>query len=62
MAFEMEIVWTSQARKDYYKILDYLQENWGLNEVKNFIDKTEEVLNVIKKFKFPTSVSLENKG
>ena|SRR5690554_481115 len=49
MAFEMEIAWSNQARKDYYKVLDYLHENWGLNEVKNFVDKTEEVLGVIKK-------------
>jgi plasmid stabilization system protein ParE len=48
MAFEMEIVWSNQAQKDYYKILDYLHENWGLNEVRSFVDKTEEVLGVIK--------------
>lgn len=45
----MRIVWSNQARKDFYKVLDYLRENWGLNEVKSFVDKTEEVLGVIKK-------------
>lgn len=48
MAFEMEIVWSNQAQKDYYKVLAYLHENWGLNEVRSFVDKTEEVLGVIK--------------
>jgi len=50
MAFEMEIFWSNQARKDYYKVLDYLHENWGVNEVKSFVDKTEEVPGVIKKY------------
>jgi len=49
MAFEMEVVWSNQARKDYYKVLDYLNENWGLTEVKCFADKTEEVVELIKK-------------
>ncbi len=49
MVFEIEIVWSNQARKDYYKLLDYLQENWGLNGVNSFVDKTEEVLGVIKR-------------
>nr|WP_321452847.1 type II toxin-antitoxin system RelE/ParE family toxin [uncultured Carboxylicivirga sp.] len=45
----MKITWSAQAKLDYYKVLDYLNENWSINEVKSFIDKTEEVLNVIKK-------------
>ena len=43
MVFEMEIAWSNQAQKDYFKVLDYLNENWGLNEVESFVDKTEEV-------------------
>ena len=45
----MKITWSAQAKKDYYKVLDYLHENWGINEVKSFIDKTEQVLKAIKK-------------
>ncbi len=44
----MKITWSAQAKRDYYKILDYLHENWGINEVKSYIDKTEEVLKVIR--------------
>jgi len=49
MAFEMEVIWSTQARKDYFKVLDYLNNNWGLTEVKCFVDKTEEVIELIKK-------------
>jgi len=45
----MEVIWSNQARKDYYKVLNYLNENWGLTEVKCFVDKTEEVIKLIKK-------------
>lgn len=45
----MKIIWSNQAQKDYYKVLAYLYENWGLNEVKSFVDKTEDVIRVIKK-------------
>jgi len=48
MACEMKIIWSNQARKDYYKILSYLFEHWGLHEVKSFIDKTEDVIELIK--------------
>jgi plasmid stabilization system protein ParE len=45
----MKVSWSAQAKKDYYKVLDYLHENWSANEVKNFIDKAEEVIKVIQK-------------
>lgn len=50
MIFEMKIVWSNQARKDYFTVLDYLYENWGINEVKTFVKKTEDILKVIKKY------------
>ncbi len=27
--FDMEIIWSNQARKDYFTVLDYLNKNWG---------------------------------
>lgn len=45
----MKLIWSNQAQKDYYKVLTYLYENWGLNEVRSFVNKTEEVLGVIRK-------------
>lgn len=44
----MKIIWSNQAKNDYDKVLTYLHENWGINEVKNFIDKTEKVVSLIK--------------
>ena len=44
----MTILWTNQARNDYYRILDFLQVRWGFAHVVNFIEQTEKVLNLIR--------------
>src|SRR5690554_3921042 len=49
MGFEMKIVWSKQAKIDYYKILDYLLEKWGIGVLASFIAKTDEMLEAIKK-------------
>jgi plasmid stabilization system protein ParE len=41
------IVWSPTARLTYYKILEYLVENWTFNELEVFIDRTEEVISHI---------------
>jgi len=41
------VTWSPTARLTYYQILEYLLENWTLNELEAFIDRTEEVLNHI---------------
>jgi len=45
----MKIVWSKQAKIDYYKILDYLLEKWGIGVLASFIAKTDEMLEAIKK-------------
>jgi plasmid stabilization system protein ParE len=40
----MDINWTPKAKTDFNKILEYLHENWGIKEVRNFIKQTESVL------------------
>jgi plasmid stabilization system protein ParE len=44
----MKISWSPQAKKEYEKILMYLNEFWSLKEIENFIIKTETVLNGIQ--------------
>lgn len=44
----MKIRWSQQAKEEYGKILEYLDENWTKKEIENFIGKTESVLNVIR--------------
>jgi plasmid stabilization system protein ParE len=38
------IIWSPTARLTYYQILDYLNEEWTLREIENFIDRTEQAL------------------
>jgi plasmid stabilization system protein ParE len=40
----MKIIWTPRAITDFNKVLEYLYVSWGLKEVENFIDKTDDVL------------------
>lgn len=41
------VIWSPTARLTYYKILEYLDENWTMRELQSFIDRTEEVINHI---------------
>ena len=43
----MKISWTPTARRTYFKVLDYLAENWTKREVVNFINEVENLLNQI---------------
>jgi plasmid stabilization system protein ParE len=43
------VVWSPRARMTYYKILDYLDQEWTFREIENFIDRTEEALSHISR-------------
>jgi len=45
MAFE--IIWTRQAEKDYDKIINYIAENWGDKEIRDFIGETERFFEIL---------------
>jgi plasmid stabilization system protein ParE len=40
----MKISWTPTAKKTYFKVLDYLAENWTKREVTNFMNEVESLL------------------
>jgi len=42
-----QVIWSPKSRITYYGILEYLTENWTLNELEAFIDRTEEVISHI---------------
>jgi plasmid stabilization system protein ParE len=44
----MKIIWTSRALKTYFKVVDYLKEEWGDNLIKDFACKVENVIAQIK--------------
>ena len=43
----MKISWTPTAKKTYFKVLDYLAENWTKREVTNFMNEVESLLTQI---------------
>ena len=45
----MEIVWSAKAKITFYNVLDYLEKNWTKKEILQFYQKTQLVLNVIKR-------------
>ena len=45
----MEIIWSSKARITYFGVLDYLEQNWSKKEIIQFSNKTEAIIQVIKK-------------
>ena len=40
----MKIIWTLRALKTYFKVSDYLQEEWGETVVRNFALEVEKVI------------------
>lgn len=47
MSYSIE--WSDEAETTYIKILLYLEEKWTIQEVRNFMTRTGEVLNFIDK-------------
>ena len=45
----MEIVWSIQAKKDYWQNIDYLEAEWTFQDVENFIDKVDYTITILEK-------------
>lgn len=45
----MEIIWSAKAKITFYNVLDYLEKNWTKKEILQFYQKTELVLNAVKR-------------
>ncbi|MFA9190966.1 type II toxin-antitoxin system RelE/ParE family toxin [Flavobacterium sp. FZUC8N2.13] len=45
----MKIEWTLLAREDYWKNIEYLENNWTEKEVLNFINEVDYSLNLLAK-------------
>lgn len=41
------IIWSPIAKTSYIEILDFLDENWTMKEIKSFITRTERLLKLI---------------
>ena len=45
----MEVVWTSEAKRTFILISDYIEQKWSNKEVREFVEKTEFTLSLIQK-------------
>lgn len=45
----MTIHWSELAKIDYWKNIEYLEKEWTLNEVYSFMDKVNEIIELLSK-------------
>ncbi|HLP64994.1 type II toxin-antitoxin system RelE/ParE family toxin [Flavobacterium sp.] len=45
----MEIIWSPQAKKDYWQNIDYLEAEWTFQDVVNFVEKVEKTFDLLTK-------------
>ncbi|HDS08486.1 MAG TPA: type II toxin-antitoxin system RelE/ParE family toxin [Bacteroides sp.] len=44
----MDISWTPRARPTYFKIIEYLGNDWSEREIRNFINEVDKLLDQIR--------------
>jgi hypothetical protein len=51
------VIWSPVAKITYYQILEYLEQNWTIKEIENFINRVEYVVQHIRKspLQYPAS-------
>ncbi len=45
----MEVIWSAKARITYFRVLDYLAQNWTKREIVAFSQKTTAIIRAIQK-------------
>jgi plasmid stabilization system protein ParE len=45
----MTVEWSEPAEIDYWKNIQYLENEWTLKEVHNFMDKVDELIDLLEK-------------
>ncbi len=45
----MIIIWSPQAKKDYWQNIEYLEAEWSFQVVVNFIEKVDETIQLLTK-------------
>jgi hypothetical protein len=45
----MIVIWSPQAKKDYWQNIDYLEAEWSFQVVANFIEKVDETIQLLTK-------------
>jgi len=44
----MKVLWSELAKIDYWKNIEYLEQNWTSQDVMNFITKVEEAIDLLE--------------
>ena len=45
----MTIIWSPQARKDYWQNIEFLEAEWTFEDVMNFIEKVDDTIPLLLK-------------
>ena len=45
----MIVIWSPQAKKDYWQNIDYLGAEWSFQDVVNFLDKVDNTIALLVK-------------
>ena len=45
----VQIIWTEKAKLDYWENIAYLEKEWTLNDVYNFMDKVDDLIALLTK-------------
>lgn len=45
----VQIIWTELAKLEYWENIEYLEREWTLNDVYNFMDKTDDLIRLLAK-------------
>ncbi len=44
------VLWSETAKKSFAGIIEYLEKEWSEKEIQKFLTRTEEVLNLLKRY------------
>lgn len=44
----MNVIWSPQAKKDFWNNIDYLEAEWSKKTVQNFIEKVNTTIDLLK--------------
>lgn len=44
-----QIIWTERSKLDYWDNIEYLEREWTLNDVYNFMDKVDDLVGLLVK-------------
>ncbi|WP_411811105.1 type II toxin-antitoxin system RelE/ParE family toxin [Chryseobacterium scophthalmum] len=54
----MEVVWSEEVLRNYFRVLDYLLENWSVREIENFESRFDDLILRLQNHKEICPISL----